>query len=136
MTHYEDAINAVNALNNDLIDTEQALKVSKTLATEQAAEIEDLQAQAVEQGKALAKAKADLAACQASLPKAKTLFGANVGGYAATKGEGSQAAFDRILAGFGEIGVVRWWPNNVFTFPGRRHPAESPNQSERKEMRG
>jgi hypothetical protein len=28
------------------------------------------------------------------------------------------------------------WPNNVFTFPGRRHPAESPNQSERKEMRG
>lgn len=122
MTHYEDATNAVNALNNDLTDTEQALKVSKTLVTEQAAEIDGLRRDLVTQGAALKQAQADLAACQASLPKAKTLFGANVGGYAATKGEGSQAAFDRILAGFGEIGVVRWWPNNVFTWGGNNPP--------------
>lgn len=45
-----------------------------------------------------------------------TLFGANVGGYVVSKDEKQKAAFDRILAGFGAINVVRWWPTGFPTW--------------------
>jgi len=106
MTHYEDAINAVNALNNDLIDTEQALAVSKTLSDELRLVVED-------QKSTIVQLRKDLADCKAS-HRPPVLFGANVGGYAATMGEPGQAAFARILEGFGAINLVRWWANNYF----------------------
>lgn len=46
-------------------------------------------------------------------PLPKTLWGANVGGYAA-QGETQPDAFARIAAAFGQINVVRWWPNTFF----------------------
>ena len=50
MTHYDDAIAAVNALNKDLVDTEAALTVCRETVSSQSTEIKQL--------------KADLAECQ------------------------------------------------------------------------
>lgn len=128
MTHYDDAINAVNGLQGDLdaanttIDT-QTINIAKQndriaqLTTDlKAAETTLASCQGANRDLLAANAELDrkLADCQAHLPRPTTLFGANVGGYAATKGETGSNAFARILAGFGEINLVRWWPNAFF----------------------
>jgi hypothetical protein len=86
--------------------TEQ-LAASQALEQQDQGTIADLKSQ-------LAAAQQALEDCEAGHdPPTKTLWGANVGGYA-SQGETQAAAWTRITAGFGQVNVIRWWVNVFF----------------------
>lgn len=120
-TQVADLLAQVATLTSDKIELTEQLAVARATIAQDAVDIARLQSDLVARDQTIAEQAARIQELEDQLddedpppPPRETLWGFNVGGYAATKGETASAAYARITQAFGPVQVVRWWPNRFF----------------------